>query len=157
MIIIETEDILAFAALEKFWEITVSGDLIEFRILTPRAPPSSFTLHPSGKFTQLCALYIKRLLLAALNSSLNGFSPGEEIFSKNLEEERGHYCFNPLTSSHFKTFLEGEMASCLPNPNLNPLGPRSCWRLQPSLHLSISRIPSKHGAMQEGNQIKSRH
>lgn len=98
-------------------------------------------------------LYIKRLLLAALNSSLNGFSPGEEIFSKNLEEERGHYCFNPLSSSHFKTFLEGEMASCLPNPNLNPLGPRSCWRQQPSLHLSISRI-SQQTRRDAGGEIK---
>lgn len=58
------------------------------------------------KFNKICKLYIKRLLSAALNSSLNGFSPGEEIFSKKpRRRERGHYCFNPLTSSHFKTFF----------------------------------------------------
>lgn len=94
--------------------------------------------------TKICELYIKRLLSAALNSSLNGFSSGEEIFSKKPRRREGHYCFNPLTSSHFKTFLEGEMASCLPNPNLNPSGPGSCWRQQCSLHLSISCIPTDH-------------
>jgi len=67
-------------------------------------------------FNKLCKLYIKRLLCAALNSNLNGFAPREEIFSKNPSRREGHYCFNPLTGSHFKTevFLEAEIASCLP-------------------------------------------
>lgn len=91
------------------------------RFEPPPHLPLSASLAESA--TKICELYIKRLLSAALNSSLNGFSSGEEIFSKKPRRREGHYCFNPLTSSHFKTFLEGEMASCLPNPNLNPSGP----------------------------------
>ena len=49
-------------------------DQIEFRML---ALPTTFyeNLH------KICKLYIKRLLFDALNSTLNGFSPAEEIFS----------------------------------------------------------------------------
>lgn len=43
----------------KVLEISVSEDQIEFRVLTPRAPPSSFTVHPSEKFPQLCAFTLK--------------------------------------------------------------------------------------------------
>lgn len=71
--------------------MNVSKDHIEFRILAPPSPPPpplSLSLS-RRKFNKICKLYIKRLLFAALNSSLNGFSSGEEIFSKNLEEERG--------------------------------------------------------------------
>lgn len=38
---------------------------------------------------------------------LNGFAPGEEIFSKNPSRREGHYCPNPLTRSHFKTGVFG--------------------------------------------------
>lgn len=99
--------------------MNVAKDQIEFKDLI--LPPSSSSPPPrhhlplllslsqrkkKKKFNKICKLYIKRLLSAALNSSLNGFSPGEEIFSKKpRRRERGHYCFNPLTSSHFKTFF----------------------------------------------------
>lgn len=54
------------------------------------------------------------LHFAALNSDLNAFAPGEEIFSFFLslfgKKERetplrreGYYCFNPLTGSQFGT------------------------------------------------------
>ena len=38
---------------------------------------------------------------------LNGFAPGEEIFSENPSRREGHYCPNPLTRSHFKTGVFG--------------------------------------------------
>lgn len=78
--------------------MNAAEDQTEFRTTPPTHPTptppsaphlSSFSLSLSETFNKICKLYIKRLLSAALNSSLNGFSPGEEIFSKNLEEERG--------------------------------------------------------------------
>lgn len=50
---------------------------------------------------------LKGLLCAALNSHLNGFAPGEEIFSTTPSRREGHYCFNPLTRSHLKTGVFG--------------------------------------------------
>lgn len=39
-------------------------------------------------FYKICKLYIKGLLCAALNSHLNGFAPGEEIFSEKPFKKR---------------------------------------------------------------------
>lgn len=59
------------------------------------------------KFNKICKLYIKRLLFAALNSSLNGFSLGEEIFSKNLEEEKGIIVLILLPPVILRQFFRG--------------------------------------------------
>lgn len=58
-------------------------------------------------FNKICKLYIKRLLFAALNSSLNGFSLGEEIFSKNLEEEKGIIVLILLPPVILRQFFRG--------------------------------------------------
>lgn len=80
----------------------------------PQPDRASFIL------VRICTKYqaqIKRsspphlILSCSLNSCLNGFALGEEIFSIGGREEEkkkpsrreGYYCFNPLTRSHFKT------------------------------------------------------
>lgn len=138
----------------------MAKDQIGLRILTPSTqphptPPFPFFSPSLGiKFNKICELelYIKRLLLAALNSSLNVFFLQEKKSflknkKKNLEEERGIIVLILLPAVILRHFLEGEMASCLPNPNPNPSGPGSCWRKAAcSPHPSTSAANTQRGS-----------
>lgn len=66
--------------------------------------PSSFPKNPPTKYASFT---LKGYFTLPLIPHLNGFAPGEEIFSKNPSRREGHYCPNPLTRSHFKTGVFG--------------------------------------------------
>ena len=57
--------------------------------------------------TKYASFTLKGYFALPLIPYLNGFAPGEEIFSINPSRREGHYCPNPLTRSHFKTGVFG--------------------------------------------------
>lgn len=69
-----------------------------------RHRPSTF---PKNLPTKYASFTLKGYFALPLIPYLNGFAPGEEIFSKNPSRREGHYCPNPLTRSHFKTGVFG--------------------------------------------------
>lgn len=62
---------------------------------------------PKNSPTKYARFTLKGYFTMPLIPYLNGFAPGEEIFSKNPSRREGHYCPNPLTRSHFKTGVFG--------------------------------------------------
>lgn len=62
---------------------------------------------PKNSPTKYASFTLKGYFALPLIPYLNGFAPGEEIFSKNPSRREGHYCPNPLTRSHFKTGVFG--------------------------------------------------
>lgn len=66
--------------------------------------PNTF---PKNSPTKYASFTLKGYFALPLIPYLNGFAPGEEIFSKNPSRREGHYCPNPLTRSHLKTGVFG--------------------------------------------------
>ncbi len=76
-------------------------------ILTHTHTHTFFSLSLWEISTKYASFTLKGYFALPLILYLNGFAPGEEIFSKNPSRREGHYCPNPLTRSHFKTGVFG--------------------------------------------------